>query len=128
MSEQKKWLRIATAIMNDLFLAFTAVSGNLPSEEGCTRHLCFWNHSEFFGFENGFAICLLHVLLSNDIVMCNFCLLASMEILQPNCSILYLQSNDINSEKFILDKRNIIAINIIVIKTTVVSQSANNHF
>ena len=39
--------------------------------------------------------------------MRSFCLLTSMElILIPNCSLLYLHSNDMNSfEKFILEKR-----------------------
>ena len=38
--------------------------------------------------------------------MHSFCLLPSMEpILVPNCSILYLHSNDMNSEKFILGKK-----------------------
>ena len=47
--------------------------------------------------------------------MRSFCLLTSMElILTPNCSLLYLQSNDMNSLiKFILDVF-VIAINRII--------------
>ena len=42
----------------------------------------------------------------SDIVMCSFCLLASMElILIPNNSLLYLHSNDMNSLKSVFLKR-----------------------
>ena len=51
------------------------------------------------------------------------CLLASMEmILMPNCSLLYLHSNDMNSFKNEFLKK-VIAINIIVIKTQMKSVS-----
>ena len=44
--------------------------------------------------------------------MCSFCLLTLMEpILIPNCSILYLHSNDINSLKSLHLKKEVIAIN-----------------
>ena len=48
--------------------------------------------------------------------MRNFCLLTSIElVLIPNCSLLNLHSNDINSLKSSFLKK-VIAINIIVIK------------
>ena len=41
-----------------------------------------------------------------DVVMCSFCLLASMELIfTPNCSLLYLHSNDMNSLKSLLLKK-----------------------
>ena len=46
-------------------------------------------------------------------------------ILIPNCSLLYLHSNDTNSLKFILEKKEVIAINIIVIKQQQMKSDCN---
>ena len=49
--------------------------------------------------------------------MCSICLLVSMELtLIPNCSSLYLHSNDMNNLKSLLLKKKFIVINKIVIK------------
>ena len=43
----------------------------------------------------------------SDVMMHSFCLLASMKrILIPNCSILYLHSNDMNSLKRLFLKKS----------------------
>ena len=48
----------------------------------------------------GFFFFAVSIFVESDIVMRSFCLLASMElILIPNCSLLYLHSNDMNSLK-----------------------------
>ena len=50
--------------------------------------------------------------------MSSFCLLASMEQIPiPNQSILHLHSSDTNSLKCILERKIVLAITIIVIKT-----------
>ena len=62
-----------------------------------------------------YAVCF--VVDMADVEVCSFCLLASIEqILVPNCSLLYLHSNDMNSLKKLFLKRKVTAINIIVIK------------
>ena len=38
MKEMLKWLMIVTAVMNGLFLAFTAVSGRHSSVQACIGH------------------------------------------------------------------------------------------
>ena len=48
--------------------------------------------------------------------MHSFCLLTSMELIHiPNCSLLYLHSNDMNSLRMYTWKIRVMAINIIVI-------------
>ena len=38
--------------------------------------------------------------------MCSFCLLSSMKLIRvPNCSLLYLHTNDVNSLNFFLDNK-----------------------
>ena len=53
-----------------------------------------------------------------DVEMRSFCLLTSVELnLTQDCSLLYLDANDMNSFKSVFLKKKVIAINIIFIKT-----------
>ena len=71
-----KWLMIATAIMNGLFLAFTPVSGSPSSEESCTD---IYASLSSFTLEKGGTpgwIFVSFVADMND--MCSFGLLTSL--------------------------------------------------
>ena len=51
------------------------------------------------------SLLLSFVVYMRAVEMCSFCYLTSMElILITNCSLLYLHSNDMKFEKFILEK------------------------
>ena len=53
----------------------------------------------------------------HNVEMCSFCLLSSMDLIPiPNFSLLYLDSNDMNSFKSVYLKK-VTAMNIIVINT-----------
>ena len=73
-----------------------------------------------------FLCCSLVVDIS-VLKMHSFCLLTSMELtLIPDCSLLYLHSNDMNSLKSVFKKKKrVIAINIIVIKKTRIKSVCN---
>ena len=104
-NNEEKCLMSTAAVMNGLFLAFTAVSGS-PSLVKLPRHLE--------------SLSISSLLLLDEFRCCTFCcrqidvsfsLLASMELLlRPNCSLLYLHCNDMLFEKFLRGK-NVRAMN-----------------
>ena len=58
--------------------------------------------------------------------MHGLCLLTTMErILKPNCSLLCLHSNDMNSLKCVFLKKKVLSINIIVTKNTQIKTENN---
>ena len=106
------WL-VCSSVKKCYFLAFTAVSGSfLLRKAGQTlmltgkhsEYLCSWERSRswVFFFAVSFVAdkeCLSHAY--------SFCFLASMElILIPNCSLLYLHSNNTNSLKSVFMKKS----------------------